>query len=243
MHGFPLDIHSPIENKTYKIRSWEGDSHVRLSEGDAGEDAAMPINVHSLYTIEEKKHRFFGEKMKKVVIEAVSFNHLEGLAKYEFDVRRMSLAEFLSLITRFIDRAELGEYLHVIGIASPTGFDERVVNEVRSTEFARSYVSRYVSVCLVDSVTGEVYFNPADERIAKFVDFFKPEFGHEMVAKVKKYILEEFKIKDYVVLDDVVKETGEERGIVLKAFYDLEAEGKGRVRYIKDVGLVLEVKR
>jgi len=158
-------------------------------------------------------------------------------------VRRASLAEFLSLITRFIDRAELGEYLHVIGIASPTGFDERVINEVRSTGFARSYVSRYVSVCLVDSVTGEVYFNPADERIAKFVDFFKPEFDSERVAKVKGFILEKFSIKDYVVFDDVVEGTKEGRRIVNKAFYDLEAEGRGRVRYIKDVGLVLEAKR
>ena len=73
------------------------------------------------------------------------------------------------------------------------------------------------------------------------MDFFKPHFEAERVEKVKKFILEKFTIKDYVVFEDMVEETKEERAIVKKAFYELESEDKGNMRYIKDIGLVLEV--
>jgi len=145
------------------------------------------------------------------------------------------------LITRSINSAEIGQYLHVIGIASPTGWDERVVKELQSGDFAHNYVSRYVSICLVDSVTDEVIYNPSDDRITSFVDYFRPQFDKERVEKVKNYILDRFKLKDYVVFDDVVEETKEERAFVSKAFYDLANDKKARTRYIKNVGLVLEI--
>ncbi|MBU4373626.1 MAG: hypothetical protein KJ714_04135 [Euryarchaeota archaeon] len=54
-------------------------------------------------------------------------------------------------------------------------------------------------------------------------------------------MLEKFELKDYAVFSDVLEESKEDRAIVNKAFYDLEKEGRGRTRYIKEVGLVLEL--
>jgi hypothetical protein len=240
MQTFPLKIHSPIEGKTYEIKSWNESSHLKFAEESAPD---MPSNVRSQYIIGERKYGLFGERIKKVIIEGVSLNHLKEFEDYGFDARRANLPELLNLIARFIDSAEMGKYLHIIGIASPTGWDERVVTELSSPDFAHNYVSRYVSVCLVDSVTGEVAHNPADDRIAKFVDFFKLQFDKERVERVKNFILRRFSERDYVVFDDIIKETNEERVSVNKAFYDLDSEKKGRARYIKEVGLVLEAVR
>lgn len=77
----------------------------------------------------------------------------------------------------------MGKYFHVMVIASPTGWDDKVVREISSREFARNYVSRFVSLCLVDSITGDVYYNPADERVARFIEFFKPQFDRERLRK------------------------------------------------------------
>lgn len=249
MHGFPLKLYNPLEKKNYTITSW--DSHYRFDSREEvfhGEninyaeiEAKNPLNSRSVYLVEEKRFKLFGDKIKRMAIEAVSYNHLKDYADYGFDTNRATLSEFLMLLSKSINNAEIGKYLHVIGIASPTGWDERVVQEIKSKEFAHNYVSRYVSVALVDSVTGEVYYNPTDDRIANFIDFFKPEFDREKVERVKKHVLEKFRLKDYAVFSDVLEETGEERAIVNKAFYDLEKEGKGRTRYIKEVGLVLEV--
>lgn len=237
MHNFPLNISSPIENKTFVIKSWQEDSHIRTSEIDVS--ANIPSNISSRYIISEKKNKLSTEKIMKVVITAVSFNHLKEFAEYGLDARRANLAEFLGLITRFIDSAELGKYLHIIGIASPTGWDERVVKEVKSSDFARNYVSRYVSVCLVDSVTGEVFYNLAEERITSFVSFFTPEFKRKKVEKIKKVVLEKLRTKGYVVFNDIVEETRENKAIVHKALCELESEKKEEIRYIKEVGLLV----
>ena len=240
MHEFPVRIYNPIEDKNYTINSW-GDGHFRMSAGSSsGSGDAGPLNPRSVYAVEARKYRVFGEKVRKVVVEAVSFSHLDEHKEYGFDTRRVGLSEFLTLLGGSIPDAEIGQYLHVIGVASPTGWDERVVSEVQSKEFAHNYVSRFVSVCLVDSVTGEVFYNPADERIALFVEFFKPEFDRERVERVRQFVLNGFKTKDYVWLEDVVSESGEARDIVHRAFTGLVDAGGYRMRWIDDVGAVVE---
>ena len=237
MHEFPVRIQNPIEDKNYKINAW-GDGHVRMSAG-SGSDFG-PENLRSVYAVEVRKYRVFGEKVRKVVVEAVSFSHLDEHKEYGFDTRRVGLSGFLTILGDLIPDAELGRYLHVIGVASPTGWDERVVSEIQSEGFAHNYVSRFVSVCLVDSVTGEVFYNPSDERIAAFVEFFKPEFDRERVERVRQLVMDGFKVKDYVWLEDVVSESGEARDIVHRAFTGLVDGGGYRMRWIEDEGAVVE---
>ena len=238
MEAFPLKIYSPIEDRNYEIKSWKEEAHLKFAQGGPPE---MPANSRSRYSVFEKKYGFFGDRIDKVTVEAVSLNHLQEFERYGFDARRANLADFLGVIARFINTAELGKYLHVLGIASPTGWDDRVKKEIESSDFAHNYVSRHVSICLIDSVTGEVVYNPTDDRISKFVEFFQPQFDREKVAKVKEFIRDRLSLKDYVVFNDILEEANEARTLVNKAFYDMEAEGKYRMRLIKDVGVVLEV--
>jgi hypothetical protein len=237
MQSYPVRFYSPLEKKEFEKHSWKQGEHISISESSAPDN---PWNVQDRYIVSEKKHGFFGEKIKKVIIEAISFNHLDEFEKFKFDSRCANLADFLNIITRIVDKAEVGNYLHVIGIASPTGWDEKVKNEVQSTTFAHNYISRFVSFCLVDSVTGEVFFNPADDRISKFIEYFTPEFNREKIEKVRQYILQKLAVKNYVVFDDAFTELGESRGIINKVFYDLQREDKGKVKYMKEVGLVIQ---
>jgi len=237
METLPLTIYSPIDDRNYKIKSWKEGAHVKMAQGGAPE---MPTNAQSRYSVFEKKYGFFGERIDKVVVEAISLNHLEEFDRYSFDARRANMADFLGVITNFINTAELGKYLHVLGIASPTGWDDRVRKEIESSAFAHNYISKHVSICLIDSVTGDLFYNPADERISNFVEFFQPQFDKERVAKVHELLHDKLAVKDYVVFNDILEETNEKREIVNKAFHDHEAEGEHRMRLIKDVGVVLE---
>lgn len=238
MQHFPVKIFSPIENKTFTVKHWDRDSRLRRSEAPI--DATTPSNESSRYIIAEKRFKLFGEEIPKVIIEAVSFGHLEEFKEYGFDARSANLGELLGILATRINNAELGNYLHIIGIASPTGWDQKVADEISSDTFARNYVSRNVSVCLVDSITGEVFHNPQDKRIAGFIDHFQPEFNREKLQRNKDSIWRELEANGVVGYRDFVKETGEDRRILLKAFYELEKEDIGKTRYIKGMGLVLE---
>ena len=67
MHEFPIRIYNPIEDRNYRINSW-GEGHLGMS---AGSDAAGHDNSRSVYAVEARKYRVFGEKVKKVVVELV----------------------------------------------------------------------------------------------------------------------------------------------------------------------------
>jgi hypothetical protein len=96
----------------------------------------------------------------------------------------------------------------------------------------------------VDLETGEVFYNESDARIKAYIDLFKPVFDEEKVKAIKEYVVGRLELKEFAVLDGVVKEAtdgGEDgRRLVKKVFYDLEREGMGEVRYDKEFGLVIE---
>jgi len=252
MNELPKRIYDPIEGKERKISSWS--YHYKFDDADRilstlkmdyeEVTGKLPLNLRSRYVIEEKKYKLFGKEETKVIIEAAVLGHLLDYDENGFDTKSATLSELLSLLTRYIDRAELGNYFHVLGVASVTGFDKRVFEHVNSEDFHKNFISRYVSLCLVDLETGEVFYNESDERIKAYIDLFKPVFDEEKMRAIKEYVVGRLELKDFAVLDRVVEEAtdGGEKGmgLVKKVFYDLEKEGMGKVRYEKEFGVVIE---
>lgn len=240
MNTLPLRLFSPIDGKSLQVRRWNDGTHLSFAERGSLDS---PRNQRSVYTVYGKKRGPFGGKPKRLVVEAASFGHLEEFDLRGYDDKPASLPDLLGIASRLIEQAELGQYVHVIGIGSPSGWDRDLTEHFKSSNTVRNYVSRFVSFCLVDTVTGDLFYDESDERIARFVDLFRLEFDRERVAKVAQYVLDRLLINGYAVLDDVVVDTAEARHIVNKVFLDLEREGKGNTRYVKDVGITLQSER
>jgi hypothetical protein len=249
MNRFPVRIFSPLESTTYTVTKW--DEHYRYDSGAqpapregtsspaSPPGQMMPVNAGSVYVIAPREHKYFGKRVKKVVVEAFSFCSPDEYSQIGFDTRPLTMTKLLPHLTPFIQKAESEGYFHVLGIASPTGWDERVISAIKADGSGTAYLSRNLAVCLIDSTTGEAQYNPSDRRVLSFVDYFRPEFDEEKLARVKKAIHESLGASDNVQMEDVVKQTGVDRDIIQKAFYDLQNEGSGRVRFAEGVGLVL----
>ncbi len=254
MNELPRTIYDPIERKERRINVWS--YHYKFDDADRilnlntlkmdYEEATgkLPLNLRSRYVVAEKRYKLFGKEETKVIIEVAVLGHLLDYADNGFDTRSVTLSELLSVLTRYIDNAELGNYFHVLGVASVTGFDEKVFEHINSGNFHKNFVSRYVSLCLVDLETGDVFYNESDERIKPYIELFKPVFDAEKVKAIKEYVIGRLELKDFAVLDRVVEEAtdgGEEgRRLAKKVFYDLEKEGMGKVKYEKEFGVVVE---
>jgi hypothetical protein len=251
MIGLPRTVYDPIERKEWKIRA--SSYHHKFNDVDSilntvkrdYEEVMMklPLNLRSRYVVTEKKYKLFGKEETKVILEAAALGHLRDYAENGFDTRSVTLSELLSVLTRYIDNAELGNYFHVLGIASVTGFDKKVFEHLNSGEFHKNFVSMYVSLCLVDLETGEVFYNESDERIKAYIDLFKPMFDAEKMRAIREYVVGRVELTDFAVLDRVVEEAtdgGDEgKRLAKKVFYDLEKEGMGKVRYDKEFGVVI----
>lgn len=251
MNELPRMIYDPMEKKERRISAWsyhhkfdDADKILNMLKMNYDEvTGKLPLNLRSRYVVTEKKYKLFGKEETKVIVDAAVLGHLLDYGENGFDTRSVTLSELLSVLTKHIDSAELGNYFHVLGVASVTGFDEKVFEHVNSGEFHKNFVSRYVSLCLVDLETGEVFYNESDERIKAYIDLFKPVFDEEKVRAIKEYVVGRLELKDFAVLDRVVEEAtdgGEEgKRLAKKVFYDLEKEGMGEVKYDKEFGLVI----
>ena len=247
MNELPKTLSNPIDGNEYRITAWN--HHHKFDEKDtlfkelemsyAEVEEKIPLNLRSRYVVSEKKYKLFGKEQTKIVIEAVVLNHWKDYAEIGLDTKSFTLSELMSVLTRYIDRAELGQYFHVLGIASVTGWDGKVLDYIQSDEFHRNFVNRHVSICLVDLETGEILYNKLDNRIKDFVELFEPLFDAEKLEKCKEAVKEELDRGDYVVLEDISKGGVCDKISAKKAFYDLECEGFGRVARMKDIGTVL----
>jgi hypothetical protein len=252
MNELPRTIYDPIEKQERRINAWS--DHYKFDDADKilgslkvdydEVTGKLPLNLRSRYVFADKKYKLFGKEETKVIVEAAVLGHLLEYHENGFDTRTVTLSELLSVLTHYIDRAEPGNYFHVLGIASVTGFDKKVLEHINSNEFHKNFVSRYISLCLVDLETGEIFYNESDDRIDAYLPLFKPLFDEETMRAIREHVVGRLELKDFAVLDRVVEEAtagGEEgKRLAKKAFYDLETEGRGEVRYDKEFGFVVE---
>jgi len=249
MYSFPLNIYDPIDKKEHTVNSWnkhekftqEMEIYEKFKTKMSYNEIfnTIPLGTTSVYKITKKKFVFFGEEKTKVVIEAATLNHWNNYCEIGFDTNPATLSELTSVLMSRIDRAELGNYFHVIGISSPTGWSKKVLEYVESDEFHKNFTDRHVSICLIDPETGEIFYNRTDKRLAQFEELFKPEFDSEKVEKCKKVIKEDLIIDEFVTVNEIAEKNADknfDKRIVKKAMYELEKEGVGNIKFVEGVG-------
>ena len=144
------------------------------------------------------------------------------------------MGDLLEYLSKYRDEAERTKDFYVIGIASPTGFDSKAKEYIFSDDFKKNFLDLYLSVCLIDLLSGELIYNKLDDRIKDYVDVFEPELEAEKVSRAKELIKQKLLLTEAVTLTSVVQESKLSELIVKKAFYELEREKVGKIYKVKD---------
>ena len=140
-----------------------------------------------------------------------------------------------------LSNANYDYYLHVIGISSPTGWDEKVISHIAGEDFLRTYTLRNFIIILVDQSAGKIYYPKAHPLAEGYSNLFKPETNYESEARVKRWIAY-FYDKAYartpgfahVSLSEIMKSTNADLETCLKVLNDLETERYGEVERSAD---------
>ncbi len=198
----------------------------------------MPINRSVCYIT--KRRRIFG-KEKIIILEVLFYSHIDNFIKFDYDVEKVNLDELNSILFHRLTIRK-NNLFRILTIVSPTGFEDKVIENIAGGEFHKNFLSKKLSVCLVDAGTGEIFSNPLDKIAEHNKRLFDIEFDEEKVEKVKRILENRLKFGEekYIVLEDIAEEIKFDKDIIKKAFYELGKSGSC-IRYIKDVGLVLEV--
>ena len=203
----------------------------------------LPENRSLVGTLTEKK--LLGRK-QRYYLKAFFSARVEKYAEMGFDTDPLELKELNAFLGNLRDEAnEKGEYL-LFCLASPTGFDETIAPYISSEDFHRNFLSKNLSVCLLDLETGKMLYNPNDEvakELAKLCELeTETEKSEKTKLAVKKALDDEFLLKDFIVLQDIPQKIGKElsaKSAIKPAFYEYANEKGYDIKFLEEMGLVM----
>ncbi|QSG08484.1 coiled-coil domain-containing protein [Halapricum desulfuricans] len=181
---------------------------------------------------------------RKMVIEAAIKSNLEAHATNGFDAAPRDLDDLLNVVNDAVYEAQQNDYHYLLGVASPTGWTDRVIRQVEGGNVARSRYSRHLSLVLVDLQHGDIYYDDSDEIASENSDLYEIPVTAERVDKavdvIRSNYIEEVGI-DSVLLEEVVEEQGFDVRETKEAFDRLAESGVGEQLHIDEYGLALDV--
>lgn len=184
-----------------------------------------PLRRYSRYTA-VTSGRFSINYESKLVVEAGVYSNLDAYAANGFDASPAGLSDLLDIVNRAIERAELYDTPHLLGVASTTGWTDKVRNLVTEEEFARTRFSDQVSLCLVDLRTGELLYDRSDDLIHRNRRLFERAVRAERVDACIEDIRSEYlsdPMRDILRLEEVIEESDYPAHIVKSAFERISA--------------------
>ena len=216
----------------------------RLLPAD-GAPEEYPLNRRARYFVTNSK--LLGlSRSREMVIEAATLSHLEAFAANGFDAAPADLDDLLSVVNGAVYEAQQGDYHYLLGVASPTGWTDRVIRQVEAGELARTRYSRELSLVLVDLSTGELIYDTsdgvADHNRGLYELPVDAERVEACVEAIRAGYVEEAGV-DSVLLEEVVGDEGFDVRVAREAFDRLEAAGEGEQLHLEDFGVALEFPR
>ncbi len=257
MNEMPVMIPDPLKRgRSIRVKRWNVDDTARHISSSQKEQVAslnrekweqLPFNLTSRYMVYDTS-LFSGKKLRGIV-EARSFGHLAEYARLGMDTMKAGLGELQAIIFRAVEEAGKGGYFHILGIESPTGWDQKAIDFLMSEDYQINFMNKYVYVYLIDMEMNEVYYNRVYDEISPemkdYAGLFAPELKEEKVQKCRDWIKSEFeelsktkgKYELYVTLEDAARKWGED--MAKKVFNKMSKEDGYGMEKIPEVGTIL----
>jgi chemotaxis protein histidine kinase CheA len=200
-----------------------------------------PVNETARYEITSTGTLGFGSHTE-MVIEASVVSNLDAYAKNGFDAQPATLDSLLAITNDVMSEAEGGEYTYLLGLASPTGWSEKVRNQIEADGLSNTRYSRHVSFCLINLQDGTVLYDDTDEIARENAHLFEPPINAERVKECLETIQSTYVddvTHESILLRDIVDDHGYSSKVVKRAFNELESDGVGEQLYLEDLGLSL----
>jgi hypothetical protein len=244
------EIHLPDGAFSVPDGYWEGrcsrrnerDRMAALLETNGDDVAAHPVNPTARYALTDSK--YFGLTSEtRMVIEATVYSHLTQHASEGVDATPAGVDDLVAIVGEAVDEAADRTAPSLLGIASPTGWTDRVVGHVQDDELSRTHYGPHVSVCLIDLQRGDLIYDTTDSVVSENADLFERAVQADAVANcvdtLRSRYLEGLG-RETLLLTAATEETGYDRHVVRQAFSRLEADDEGEVFSINEDGVAFE---
>jgi hypothetical protein len=209
--------------------------------GDVEVVDQYPVNRTARYELSDSRYLGLSSETH-LVVEARVRSNLEAHTASGFDAQPAGLDVFLDEVNELVRLAERDDHPYLVGLASPTGWTDRVEDQLAG-EHSRGRYSRDVIVCLVDLRDGSVTHDPDDRLAAENAPLFELEVPAERVQRCVDLVRSEYADDvgtTSVLLGDVVANHDFDAPVVRRAFDRLAEAGVGRRLQVDDLGTALD---
>ncbi len=239
------EVISPVDGQRLHIKSWQ-DVHEEYSEEDSvtvsyrdpagitGRPAVLPRNLTSVYSLFNDRKA----KQSGFAVEATVFSHTRAYGEDGFDTKPASHAELIWLLEQTISSAKNHGALHIVGIASPTGWTPEARESIAGERMARGFSSKYIAPCLIDLANNSLTVNSSDNRIKQFISVFLSYLDEEIIGQVMDFVEDKLLSHDSQTLKEVVDATRTDTRLVREAFIRLKQKGY-TLSQLDDLGLTI----
>jgi len=254
---FDLKIHqldsvvSPMRESPVPVDSWDSlhsaseaplPAPLKFGTGPAIEPFSVgliPCNCGSRYEVPFPRPTKSDSSDKLIILEAVSYSRLPDFLAKGFDTHPVSLPELVSLITEYVHRAEKEACPYVLGLASPTGWDEAAQAYIKDNSSGHSFRHRLLMPVLIDLAQDRVVHNELDARLEPFLPLFLPKLLDEEVRGIGDFVKGSLIGRDSLSVDEIAESLMVGPETVLKAFQSLAKRGEYRLDEFSDIGVVI----
>jgi len=233
--GTGVTVYDPRYERKVTISKWDDEKDITISRTNS------PVKNRVLILA---KKRGILSKTPDIILEVMVKVHEENYSLKGYDLKPVTLAEVVEIVREKSKEAEEHNHYEILAIASPTGFTRKAIEYVSGEEPHRTFISRNITLYLVDLALGEVYMNKSDPAAVSNADVVKPELPEDDVRKVVNYVLSEGTIikaitaspaAPLILTSSIAEDIGvNDEAIILQALTKLEREGWGKKIYVED---------
>jgi predicted regulator of amino acid metabolism with ACT domain len=231
-----IKLYNPQDKNELLVDRW--DKIERL------ENSTIHTNVGSINFDGIAFTKMKGVIFKKpyIIVEYLTLSHPELLKLKGYDSKPLDVSDFLAVLKTRIVEAEKGKYYHIIVLSSPTGFTDTLKNHVGGEIFWKNFASKYVTVYLLDPVTGELKFNEGDSAAQRNRFIANIELPEEQVERVVKYLsseeammkaIENSPVMKFLKIDQIAEATGvQDKCVIQRASEILKSKKVGEIKEV-----------
>ena len=254
---FDLKIHqldsvvSPTRESPVSVDSWDSlrsdaeapvPASLKLGTGSSIDShlvGLIPCNCGSRYEVPLPGRTKAAGSAKLIILEAINYSRLPDFLAKGFDTHPVSLPELVSLLTEYARRAEAEDCPYVLGLASPTGWDEAAQAYIKDNSSGHSFRHRLLMPVLIDLAQDRVVHNELDARLEPFLPLFLPRLPDEEVREIGHFVKEKLISRAGLSVDEVAESLMVPPETVLKAYHALAKRGEYRLDELPDIGVVI----
>ena len=182
----PLKLYDPFKDEEIEIKKWSEELESYMDREAKGPKGWRAKFIYKVW------RAFPPSRVPRIVVEALTFVRTKRYKEKGYDLEPATLHEVSDIVWRALEEARSSGHIHILIIASPTGFTNEAI-EFISGEPGKAFISDRLVVALYDPVENKIYLNKHDPLTMRFLrEILEPYTEPEKVAKIAR-ALEEIK--------------------------------------------------